>query len=203
MPTATTPKQPRTLRPVEKASYDRQSRIPVPAAAVAPLAPGHVRVQPLMLGLAGYNLSYCAMGDLSHWYDAYPLSVFGKVLGGTEFDDQGRYAVPVGWGYMEVVESRVEGLEVGRRMYGMLPMGDVSVDLKLMLSREGEDALYWVEVSEHRAEMMALYKLYIVVEGDFGEDVPRHFREWRCGAFTVWQCGYLLNRYCFGAWKDE
>lgn len=206
------PSTQRTLRIVDKQSYDKQHFFPQSTLELSPLTPGHVRIQPTMLGLASYNLSYCAMGELLHWYDAYPLLKTAETMttadgkGSSalpeEFRDAARYAVPVGWGYAEVLESRVDGLREGKRVYGMLPMCDVVVDLKLVEARDTRGT-HWIEVSEHRGEMMALYKRYIVVDEDYGEEVPEDFREWRCAAFTVWQCGYLLNRYCFSARQDE
>jgi hypothetical protein len=192
-----------TLRLVTKSSYDQQHLFPLPTSSLPPLASGHVRIQPTMLGLMSTNLSYCALGDIFHWYDAYPLlktAPEGSIP--EEYRDEKRYAVSVGWGYAVVKESRVKGLGEGKRIFGMLPMCDAEVDLKLVESEGETGGKYWVEVSEHREKMMGIYKRYVVVEEDFGEGVPDGWAEWRCGAFVVWQCGYLMNQCCFKARAD-
>jgi hypothetical protein len=195
--------QTKTLRIVDKAAYDKQYFFPFSPSSLPALAPGHLRLQPSMLGLASYNMAYCAMGDILKWYNAYPLlrTAPGDILP-SEFRDESRYAVPPGWGYATILESNMEGLEVGQRLYGMLPMCDVVVDLRLA-GVEGTKGRHWDEVSEHRVPMMDIYKRYLVVEEDFAEGTTEEERRWRCGAFTVWQCGYLMNRYCFSAWEGE
>lgn len=186
-----------TVRIVDKKQYDKQYFFDIDRSSLPKLAPDSVRIRAELLGLASYNLSYCAMGDILHWYDAYPLP--GQVP--EPFKDGTKYAVPPGWGYAKIEESTIEGLSSGTMLYGMLPMSSLVADLRLAQGKEAPS--HWIEVSQHREQMMSLYKRYIVADSDFASNVPEKFREWRCGAFTVWQCGYLLNRYVFSAWPDE
>lgn len=186
-----------TVQIVDKKQYDKQYFFDIDRSNLPELAPDSVRIRAQLLGLAANNLAYCAMGDVLHWYDAYPLP------GGLpeQFNDASKYAVPPGWGYAKVEESTIEDLKPGTMLYGMLPTSSLVADLRLAPSQEGPS--HWIEFSQHREQMMSLYKRYIVADSDFAPDVPAEFREWRCGAFAVWQCGYLLNRYTFSAWPDE
>lgn len=185
------------IRIVDKKQYDKQHFFDFQRSRLPALGLDSVRIRPELLGLAAYNLSYCAMGDILHWYDAYPVP--GQVP--EPFNDTTKYAVSPGWGYARVEESTIEGLKPGTMLYGMIPTSSSVADLQLAQSQEGPR--HWIEVSKYREQMMSLYKRYIVADDDFASDVPEKFREWRCGAFTVWQCGYLLNRYVFSAWPNE
>lgn len=185
------------IRIVDKKQYDEQYFFDLEQLSLPALALDSVRIRPQLLGLASYNLSYCAMGDILHWYDAYPLP--GQLP--EPFNDATKYAVAPGWGYANVEESTINGLKPGTMLYGMIPTSSSVVDLQLAQSQEGPR--HWIEVSKRREQMMPLYNRYTVADDDFAPDVPERFREWRCGAFTVWQCGYLLNRYIFSAWPSE
>lgn len=103
-PTVTTPTKTPTLRLTAKPSYDQQALFPIPYSSLPPLPASHVRIQPILLGLMSTNLSYCAMGDILHWYAAYPVrkTVPEGAAVPEEYRDEGRWGVPVGWGYVSV-----------------------------------------------------------------------------------------------------
>ncbi|ETN36556.1 uncharacterized protein HMPREF1541_08834 [Cyphellophora europaea CBS 101466] len=184
-------------RIVDRKHYDQQYLFEIDESKLPTLAPSSVRVQPIMLGLAAYNLSYCALGDMLHWYDAYTVP---KQLP-SPYNNANQYAVAPGWGYATVKESTIEELKAGTMLYGMLPTSTMLADLELAQSKD--DPQRWIEVSERRNAMMELYKHYSVADQDFSSDVNEAFRQWRCGAFVIFQCGYVMNRYVFSAWPLE
>ena len=92
-----------------------------------PLVDGEVRVSVEHFALTSNNITYGVFGDGMRYWDFFPA------LQDTENQDSknlwGR--IPV-WGFAEVIDSRLPAVEVGRRIYGYLPM---STDLIVKPSR--------------------------------------------------------------------
>jgi hypothetical protein len=65
------------------------------------------------------------------------------------------------WGFAEVVDSRVDGLEAGARVYGYLPSGS-----HLVVRPGRVDARGFREISEHRATLPSPYNTYARTTGD-------------------------------------
>jgi hypothetical protein len=114
--------------------------LPEPAAGEAVL-----RVE--RVGLTANNVTYAVLGDAFRYWEFFPA-------------EPGRGVVPL-WGFAEVVESRVEGLEPGGRFYGYLPSGSH------LLVRPGRvDARGFRDASPHRATLPSPYNAYALTTGD-------------------------------------
>ena len=108
----------------------------------APLDPGQVRLRIDSFALTSNNITYGAFGEAMHYWDFFPCTP----------DDWGR--IPV-WGFADVVESTVEGLPVGERIYGYFPMSTHVVLQPVQLTDSG-----FVDGAPHRSELHAVYNRY-------------------------------------------
>lgn len=121
-----------------------------------PLAEGEVRVSIENFALTSNNITYGVFGDGMRYWDFFPSHQ------DTENQDEavlwGR--IPV-WGFAEVIDSRVPAVEVGRRMYGYLPM---STDLIVKPGRIDERG--FTDTAEHRSAMAGAYNRYVFTDRD-------------------------------------
>jgi len=113
------------------------------------LRPGQARLAIERFALTANNVTYGAIGDLLGYWAAFPAP-----------DGWGR--VPV-WGYARVVESAHDDLEVGRRVFGFLPM---STELVVDVDRAGPDG--FTDAAPHRATLAATYNRYLTARPDEG-----------------------------------
>lgn len=113
----------------------------------SPLEDGQVRFRIDRFGLTANNVTYGVLGDFLRYWSFYPASA----------DGWGR--IPV-WGYGDVVESAADGIGVGERFYGFLPMSS-HVTLRARAGGPG-----FGEVSDHRADLPGVYNQYLRVDPD-------------------------------------
>jgi hypothetical protein len=73
---------------------------------------------------------------------------------------QGRFLVPV-WGFSEVVDSTVAGVDVGQRLYGYLPPAG-----HLVVRPDRVDGQGFRDVSPHRTSLPSPYNAYRLTTGD-------------------------------------
>ena len=116
-------------------------------APPAELRPGQVRLTVERFALTANNVTYAAIGDLLQNWVAFPAP-------------EGWGRVPV-WGFARVVESAHEDLEVGRRVFGFLPM---STELVIDADRVGPDGV--TDAAAHRAPLAATYNRYVTARAD-------------------------------------
>jgi hypothetical protein len=83
-------------------------------APLAPLAEGEVRLKVDRVAVTTNNVTYAVFGDAMQYWNFFP----------TGSDGWGH--VPV-WGFADVVESRVPGVEPGERFYGYFPIASYGV----------------------------------------------------------------------------
>ncbi|NKE60828.1 DUF2855 family protein [Lentzea sp. PSKA42] len=105
------------------------------------------------VGLTANNVTYGVIADVIGYWRFFPTTA------------EGRGVIPV-WGFADVVESTVDGLPAGTRVYGYLPMASHLV-VRPKLTSSG-----FVDVSEHRADLPAVYNSYLVTTSDPAYD-PR------------------------------
>lgn len=98
-------------------------------------------------GLTANNITYAVFGDGMNYWDFFPAE-----------DGWGR--VPM-WGFAEVAESTVAGVEAGARVYGYLPPSS-----HLVVQPAGLDGQGFVDASPHRAHLPSAYHRYLFTEGD-------------------------------------
>jgi Protein of unknown function (DUF2855) len=94
-------------------------------------------------GLTANNVTYAVMGEAMSYWDFFPAE-----------DGWGR--VPV-WGFAEVEQSEVEGVQVGARIYGYLPPSS-----HLLVAPKSVNAKGFADGSPHRAALPSAYHRYLV-----------------------------------------
>jgi len=179
-----------TLRVVLKSRYDEQTFISIPPAMTA-LMPSSIRVQTVLVGLTSNNLSYCAAGDSLHWWSTFTLPPTTPA----PFNDSGTYGVSPGWGYCIVVDSTIHDIELGRILYGFVPISSHAVDLQLGQAETMPD--HWIETSPHRSKIMSLYQRYFLMPRGFTLDPTDPLIGFTPVMKPVWEAGYLLAHYVF------
>ena len=112
------------------------------------LAPGRVLLQIDSWSMTSNNVTYGrASGQLGYW-EFFPVDdpVYGRI--------------PV-WGFADVIASTVPEVEVGRRVYGFLPM---STHLEIEPGQITGRAM--TDVVEHRANKSPIYNQYSFCDAD-------------------------------------
>ncbi|WP_394621518.1 DUF2855 family protein [Lentzea sp. JNUCC 0626] len=113
----------------------------------AGLSDGEVLLKVSRVGLTANNVTYGVIGDLIGYWRFFPAGA----------EHQG--VIPV-WGFADVVESTVDTLAPGTRVYGYLPMAS-HVVVRAKPTSSG-----FVDVAEHRADLPAVYNSYLVTAQD-------------------------------------
>lgn len=98
-------------------------------------------------GLTANNVTYGMVGDILGYWKFFPTTA------------QGRGVIPL-WGFADVVDSTVDALPAGTRVYGYLPMSSHLV-VRAELTPSG-----FVDTADHRAELPAVYNGYLVTTRD-------------------------------------
>jgi hypothetical protein len=112
-----------------------------------------------------------------------------------------KYCRVSAWGYAEVVESCVAGLEVGALLFGYVPIGSAEEVVEL---RKGEGEGVWVEESEGRGHLNGVYNVYFErgVSGVDGEgEGEREGRGWDAVMEVLFGTAWLMNRFVF-SWEE-
>ena len=111
------------------------------------LADGQALLSVDAFGMTANNVTYAVFGDAMSYWDFFPAE-----------DGWGR--VPV-WGFADVAESNVEGLDPGMRVFGYLPP---STDL--LVAPEQVDERGFLDSSAHRAPLPKVYNRYLRTGAD-------------------------------------
>jgi hypothetical protein len=128
-----------TLRLLVKRDNLRETRIEdAPDDAVRPLERGQARLRIEHFALTANNISYAVSGDALKYWQFFPAP-------------QGWGCVPV-WGFATVAESACEGVTVGERVYGYLPMATHLVVQPVRIGPGG-----FADGAAHRAELAPIY----------------------------------------------
>ena len=99
------------------------------------------------VGLTANNVTYGVIGEMIGYWRFFPVPA------------EGRGVIPV-WGFADVVDSTLDALPVGTRVYGYLPMASHLV-VRAKLTSAG-----FVDTSDHRADLPAVYNSYLVTTSD-------------------------------------
>jgi hypothetical protein len=117
----------------------RRTRVVADPDATRTLSPGQARLRTAQFALTANNITYAAFGETMQYWQFFPTG------------DAAWGCVPV-WGFAEVVESRAEGVAVGERLYGYLPMCSHLVVQPARVSAQG-----FTDAAAHRQDLPALY----------------------------------------------
>ncbi|MEU4623999.1 DUF2855 family protein [Actinoplanes sp. NPDC023801] len=104
------------------------------------------------VGLTANNITYAVLGESMRYWEFFPGGPRGL---GPE------WGLPPLWGFAEVTESRVPGLENGLRVYGYLPPAG-----HLVVRPERIDGTGFRDGSAHRAGLPSPYNAYRSTTGD-------------------------------------
>ena len=180
---------------IAKANISEHTVVPLPASSLPALNDGHIRVQTTMISLSSNNLSYAQLGSVRYWWDAYPLPSGLP----SPYNDPSQYGIDPAWGYGEVLESKIDGVQVGTLLWGFWPTYDLPVDLQLV---PADAKGHWIETSEHRQRLMTLYQRYVVVDSELRLNALKqgHLEDMlrEAALRPVWEAGHLLNEFVFG-----
>jgi Protein of unknown function (DUF2855) len=110
-------------------------------AARPPLENGEVRLAVDRFAFTSNNITYAVTGDMLHYWKFFPAP-----------DGWGRLPA---FGFASVTESRTDGLPVGTRIFGYLPMSSDFVARPSQIEPEG-----FVDAAEHRAKLPMFYNEY-------------------------------------------
>ncbi len=111
-----------------------------------PLAPGQIRTKLARCALTANNVTYAATGFVIGYWKFFPSGTDGQGL------------LPV-WGTSEVVESQVEDVPVGTRLYGFFPLAE---SLVMLPERDAQGMI--IDRAERRADLPAVYNRYAEVQ---------------------------------------
>jgi hypothetical protein len=106
------------------------------------VGPGQALLRVDTFGMTANNVTYAVMGEAMSYWDFFPAG-----------DGWGR--VPM-WGFAEVEQSEVEGVEVGTRVYGYLPPSS-----HLLVTPTSVDERGFTDGSPHRAALPSAYHRYL------------------------------------------
>lgn len=181
---------------LRKDDYSQQTLCTLPASTpLDELPPSSVRVRPTIIALTVNNLSYAIGGDMLHWWDTYPVPLSLP----PPYHDRDRYGIVGAWGYATVLESSIASLVPGTFLRGYLPVS--TLPTVLQLAPAGAKG-HWIESSPHREKLFPLYQRYVVADSidstiDLASPHKLDSLAWDVVLGVLWECGYLLNRFCF------
>ena len=134
---------------INRASLPEVHLGPDPDAA-HPLVAGEARLAVDRFALTANNITYAAFGEAMKYWQFFPSG------------DERLGCLPV-WGYATVLESKVEGLIEGRRIWGYYPAGTHLVVAPSKVSAGG-----FVDGAAHRQELALVYNQYAFCDADPG-----------------------------------
>lgn len=145
---------------------------------------GEVLLRVDRFGLTSNNVTYGVAADLVGYWDFFPAA------------EEGWGRIPV-WGFADVVESRSEAVEVGRRVFGYLPMATHLVATPTRVSPSG-----FTDGAAHRAGLPGTYNRYQFTAADpiYRRDKEAHQAVFVPLFFTSFFIDdYLVDNADFGA----
>ncbi len=114
---------------------------------------GEVLVKVDKFAYTANNITYAVAADMVGYWQFFPA--MGK-------DSDGQGVIPV-WGFADVVESNVEGIPVGDRLFGYFPPAS---HLKMTPTRVNDQR--FVDGTAHRTKLPAGYNMYRRVNAEKG-----------------------------------
>lgn len=144
----------------------------VQTAPVPRAGPGEAVLRVSRFALTANNVTYAVFGEAMRYWDFFPA-------------EPGRGIAPV-WGYADVVESRVEGLGVGERVFGYLPFGS-----HLVVRPGAISAGSFSDTSAHRGGLSPFYNSYTRTQGEPGYDPGAE--DLVCLLRPLFMTGFLLD----------
>lgn len=117
-------------------------------SALAPLSEGEALLEIRRVALTTNNITYAAFGEAMQYWEFFPAGQDG-------------WGQMPAWGFADVVESSVAGLEKGERFYGYFPL---SSHLRVQPVRVTERGFY--DGAAHRQPLVSAYNHYVRASAD-------------------------------------
>lgn len=134
-------------------SINEVRKTPIPE-----IGPGEILLAVEQFAVTANNVTYAAMGEAMKYWDFFPASA----------KDSGAFGIVPVWGHAHVAASNVEGLAVGERVYGYLPMAS-----HLVVSPGALKPGSFADTAAHRSHLAAVYNQYRRLDGDPGHNAAR------------------------------
>ncbi|MGW4213406.1 DUF2855 family protein [Lentzea sp. NPDC004789] len=109
------------------------------------------------VGLTANNVTYGVVGERIGYWNFFPVPA------------EGRGVIPL-WGFADVVDSTLDAIPTGTRVYGYLPMSSHLV-VRAKLTSSG-----FVDTVDHRAALPAVYNSYLIATDPETEDLQVLYR---------------------------
>ncbi|KAF9876139.1 hypothetical protein CkaCkLH20_06585 [Colletotrichum karsti] len=155
--------------------------------SLPPLAPSSIRARSSLVAITSNNLSYAKLGDFLQWWSSWPVPADAPA----PYNNRDEWGIVPAWGFGRVLKSNVDAIPSGSLLYGFWPTSSHTVDLKL---EPHDPKTHFREVSEHRQGLGSIYNRYNLVDETAR---PGESRALFANAFSIWNAGYMLNRFCF------
>lgn len=126
----------------------RKTRLIDDGARTAPLEAASVRLQIGPFALTSNNVTYGLLGDALNYFAFYPPA------------DPAEGRIPV-WGFADVVESKLDGVEVGERFFGYYPPSS-----HVVLQPEKISRASFFDGAQRRKALMPIYNQYTRCSAD-------------------------------------
>lgn len=179
-----------TLRLINRNKFTEQHFFTVGAHDLPELGSNTVRVQSKLLGLSAANIAYCAIGHMRGDWDCFAVAPSVP----KPYNDSTQYGIAPTWGCAEVLASTVFGLNPGAMLWGYLPTIACPTDLQLKQSHDASNN--WIETSERRSKLQAMYNRYTLVKQPKSKMDEAMLKFTAC-MWPTWESAYLMNRFCF------
>jgi hypothetical protein len=111
------------------------------------LEPGQALLRVDSFGMTSNNVTYAVFGESMNYWDFFPA-------------EEGWGRVPV-WGFAELEQGEVEGVDPGARLFGYLPPSS-----HLVVTPASADGRGFVDSSPHRAALPSAYHRYLTTDSD-------------------------------------
>ena len=146
--------------------------------------PGEIVLAPDRFSLTTNNITYAVFGDAMRYWDFFPTG------------EAGWGQVPV-WGFADIVESGVDGLAPGERVYGYFPIAS-----QVLMRPDRVSETNFIDATPHRGDLPPAYNQYTRVKADpswrpEGEALQALYRPLFMTAFLL--ADFLADSGFFGA----
>ena len=108
------------------------------------ISEGEVLMKVSKFAFTSNNITYAAIGHVLKYWDFYPVAAPWGI-------------VPV-WGYAEIKASKCQGIKVGQKYFGYLPMGEY---FKVQAKELPGNTI--MDISPHRSALAAVYNTYHLI----------------------------------------
>lgn len=140
------------------------------------LADGQALARIDRFALTSNNITYSVIGHMMGYWDFFPAA------------DEGWGRVPA-FGYAEIIESRCDGVDVGTRAYGYLPMASHVV---FEPGRINPHSFH--DMAAHRQPMSSVYNRYAITTADPLHDPERE--EQRMLLHPLFMTSFVIDDWC-------